>query len=105
MSDRMAYLPLAVPSWVTRPMATPPTDALSGTPASSSARVLPHVEAIELEPFELSVSDTTRMTYGKSFSSGSTAISARSASAPWPISRRLTPRSWRASPTLNGGKL
>ena len=65
MSVRMAYLPLAEPSSVTSPIATPATGALIGTPASSSARVLPQAEAIEVEPFELSVSDTTRMTYGK----------------------------------------
>ena len=36
----------------------------------------------ELEPLDDSVSDTTRMTYGKSFASGSTATRARSARAP-----------------------
>lgn len=35
---------------VTRPMATPATGALIGTPASINARLPPHTVAIELEP-------------------------------------------------------
>ena len=34
-----------------------------------------------------------------------TGTSARSASAPWPMSRRLGPRMNPVSPTENGGKL
>ena len=83
----------------------PATGALIGTPASIRARVEPQVEPIEVEPFELSTSETTRIVYGNDFSSGSTGTSARSASAPWPTSRRLWPRIGRTSPTLKGGKL
>ena len=51
------------------------------------------------------MSDTTRIVYGKSSIDGITGTSARSASAPWPMSRRLGPRMKPASPTENGGKL
>jgi hypothetical protein len=90
---------------VTSPIATPATGLRIGTPASMSASVLPQTLAIEVEPFELKTSETSRMVYGNSSSLGITASSARSASAPWPISRRLGPRSRRTSPTLKGGKL
>jgi hypothetical protein len=43
-------------------MATPATGALIGTPASISARLVPQTDAIELEPFDSRISDTTRMT-------------------------------------------
>ncbi len=49
------------PDCVMRPIATPATGALIGTPASIRLSVLPQVEAIEVEPFELSTSETTRM--------------------------------------------
>ena len=64
MSVSTANLP-SLP--VTRPIAAPATGALIGTPASISASVEPHVEAIEVDPFEVTHSDTTRMTYGKLF--------------------------------------
>ena len=38
----------------------PATDALSGTPPSSIESVEPQTDAIEVEPFELSTSETTR---------------------------------------------
>ena len=76
-----------------------------GTPASISASAPPHTEAIDELPFDSRISDTTRMVYGKAFSSGSTTESARSARWPWPISRRLAPRSGLVSPVENGGKL
>ena len=69
-----------------RPMAMPATGALMGTPASISARQEPQVEAMEEEPLEDRISDTTRIAYGNSSSEGSTGSSALSASAPWPIS-------------------
>ena len=47
---------------VTRPMAAPATGALMGTPASMSASVEPQVEAIEVEPLEVTHSQTRRMT-------------------------------------------
>ncbi len=45
--------------------------------------------AIEDEPFDSVISDTTRIVYGNSCFSGSTGWIARQASLPWPISRRL----------------
>ena len=51
------------------------------------------------------MSDTTRIVYGNSSVDGIIGTSARSASAPWPMSRRLGPRMKPASPTENGGKL
>ena len=86
-------------------MLMPPIIAFIGTPASMSARHAPQVDAIEVEPFDPSVSETTRMVYGNSSFVGITGRSARSASAPWPISRRPAPRSGRTSPTEYGGKL
>src|ERR687889_2355588 len=87
-----------------RPMATPATGALSGTPASISDSEEPQTEAIELEPFDSRMSDTTRIVYGNSSTDGTTGTSARSASAPWPMSRRFGPRMKPASPTENGGE-
>ena len=51
------------------------------------------------------MSDTTRIVYGNSSCDGIIGTSARSASAPWPMSRRFGPRMKPASPTENGGKL
>ena len=83
----------------------PATGAFSGTPALSSARLVPHTEAIELEPFDSVISDTTRSTYGNSSTSGITASRPRLASRPWPISRRLGDPMKPVSPTQYGGKL
>ena len=88
-----------------RPIAAPATDALSGTPASRSERLEPQVEAIEVDPLEVTHSETTRMAYGNSSIDGSTGISARSARAPCPISRRPGPRIGLFSPVLYGGML
>jgi hypothetical protein len=85
---------------VIRPIAMPETGALIGTPASIKAIVLPHTEPIDVLPFELIASETTRIAYGNSGTLGNTGINARSASAPWPISRRLPPRNGLASPVL-----
>ena len=56
MSDSTAK---RLPSLI-RPMAMPATCALTGTPASISARLPPHTEAIDEEPFDSVISDTTR---------------------------------------------
>ena len=88
-----------------RPIAAPATGALIGTPASMSASVEPQVEAIDVEPFDVTHSLTRRMTYGNSSWSGRTGTSARSARSPWPMSRRLGPRIGLFSPVLYGGKL
>src|SRR5579864_2018477 len=73
----------------TRPMATPATGALIGTPASISDRLVPHTLAIELEPLDSRISETTRIVYGKVVMSGITAFTPRRARLPWPISRRF----------------
>ncbi len=86
-------------------MATPPTAEANGTPASINARLAPQTEAIELDPFDSRMSLTTRSVYGNTVSSGIMGVKERSASAPWPISRRPGPRMKPTSPTLNGGKL
>ena len=101
MSVRMAY---ASPSF-TNPMATPATGAFNGTPASISATDAPQIVAIDDEPFDSRMSETTRIAYGHFSSVGSTDETARSASAPCPISRRPAPRINPTSPTENGGKL
>src|SRR5919108_2404289 len=82
----------------------PATGRLSGTPASISDSEEPHTEAIDEEPLDSRMSDTTRMVYGNSSCDGIIGTSARSASAPCPMSRRLGPRMKPASPTENGGE-
>ncbi len=94
-----------LPSSSTRPIATPATGALSGTPASISERLVPQTEAIELEPFDSVISDTMRMMYGNVVMSGITADTPRRARLPWPISRRFGEPIMPVSPTENGGKL
>src|ERR687893_1333688 len=88
-----------------RPIAMPATGALIGTPASISASAEPQTDAIEDDPLDSRMSDTTRIVYGNSSVDGTTGMSARSASAPWPMSRRFGPRMKPASPTENGGEL
>jgi hypothetical protein len=56
MSVRVVYFPSAK----TRPMAMPATGALIGTPASISDSDDEHTDAIEVEPFDDSTSDTRR---------------------------------------------
>ena len=86
-------------------MATPATAPLIAMPACIRASEAPQTVAIDDEPFDSRMSDTTRSVYGDSSSAGSTASIARDASAPWPISRRPTPVIRPTSPTENGGKL
>src|ERR1035438_1102236 len=101
MSVRMAF---ASPSF-TNPIATPATGAFSGTPASINDSDAPQTVAIDDDPFDSRMSETTRIAYGHDSSEGSTADTARSASAPCPISLRPAPRKNATSPTENGGKL
>ena len=84
MSVRM---PTLSPS-LTNPIAMPATGAVSGTPASMSAMEAPQMLAIDDEPLDSRMSDTTRTVYGNTSRAGITASIARWASAPWPISRR-----------------
>src|SRR4051812_6473880 len=90
---------------VINPIATPAHADLTGTPASISASEPLHTVAMDDEPFDSRISDTMRIVYGKLSYGGRIACSARSASAPWPISRRETPRTGFTSPVENGGKL
>src|SRR5438093_4917302 len=62
---------------LTSPIAMPATWDLIGTPASMSASDAPHTVAIEEDPLDSRMSDTTRIVYGKSASAGSTASTAR----------------------------
>ncbi len=83
----------------------PATCAFIGTPASISARQPAQTEAIELEPLDSVISETTRMAYGHSSALGSTAISERLARRPWPISRRFGTPTRPVSPVAYGGML
>ena len=56
MSESTAKL---LPSLM-RPMAMPATGRFSGTPASISASEAPHTEAIDEEPLDSVISETTR---------------------------------------------
>ena len=88
-----------------KPIATPATCAFTGTPASIIARQPPQTEAIEDEPLDSVISETTRMLYAKSSALGNTGINARLAKRPWPISRRLGLPTRPVSPVANGGML
>ncbi len=105
VTKRRSVFPSTSTSSDTRPIAIPATGAFSGTPALSSDSVDAHTEPIDVEPLELSASETWRMAYGNSSTLGSTGINARSASAPWPISRRLGEPTRPVSPVEYGGKL
>src|SRR2546423_1055684 len=59
-----------------RPIAMPATGLRIGTPASIRASDEPHTEAIDDEPLDSRMSDTTRIVYGKSSVLGTTASSA-----------------------------
>ncbi len=60
----------------------PATGAFSGVPESISAMLEPHTDAIDVDPFDESTSETTRIVYGQSSELGSTGTIARSASTP-----------------------
>ena len=45
----------------TRPIAIPATAAFKGIPASIRAKLDPHTLAIELDPFDSVISETTRI--------------------------------------------
>src|ERR1700710_1256793 len=83
----------------------PATGARSGTPALSSDIVDAQTEPIDVEPFEPSASETWRIAYGNSSRFGRTGIRARSASAPWPISRRFGEPTRPVSPVEYGGEV
>src|SRR5580698_3371157 len=101
MSDRTAK---RLPSRI-RPIAIPAVGRFKGTPASISASEAPQTEAIDDEPFDSVISETTRTVYGNSWCGGSTGWIARQASLPWPISRRLVPPRRPVSPAGVGGEV
>src|ERR1700728_1719632 len=88
-----------------RPIAMPATGRVSGTPASISDSEAPHTEAIDDEPLDSVISETTRIVYGKLSFVGSIGRTERQASLPWPISRRPGEPMRPASPVEYGGKL
>src|SRR6476620_2205903 len=88
-----------------RPIAMPAVGRFSGTPASISASEVPHTVAIEDEPFDSVISETTRVVYGNSLWSGSAGWIARQGSLPWPISRRRGFFFNDTATTEKGGKL
>ena len=71
------------------PIAIPATCAFIGTPASISASEPPQTLAMELDPLDSVISDTTRMEYPNSSGVGSMFTNARLARRPCPISRRF----------------
>ena len=101
ISDRTTNLS----SSFTRPIAIPATADFTGTPASISARDAPQTDAIEEEPLDSVISETTRTVYGNSSWDGITASTPRFARRPWPISRRFGEPTIPVSPTQYGGKL
>ena len=60
-SPRMSERTAKRASSLISPMAMPAMARLSGTPASISASEVPHTVAIDDEPFDSVISDTTRM--------------------------------------------
>ena len=88
-----------------RPIAMPATALFIGTPALNIDSDPEQTDAIDEEPFDSSISETTRIVYGKSFASGRAHSRERSASIPWPISLLPCPPVRPVSPTEKGGKL
>src|SRR5579863_4897629 len=101
MSERIA---VRVPSRI-KPIAIPAACFGIGTPASIMAKDEPQTEAIDEEPLDSRISETTRIVYGNSCFDGSRAVTPFSARKPWPISRRPGPRKIETSPTEKEGKL
>ena len=93
----------SLPSLI-KPMAIPATGSLIGTPASISASDVPHTVAIEDEPLDSVISDTTLKVYGKFSGFGKDELIALHASLPCPTSLLPVPI-LPHSPTEKGGKL
>ena len=99
MSPKKSSSPMMSVTWVTRspdssvkrPTVMPAQVFVMGTPASMSARHPPVTEAIDDEPLDSVMSDTSRIVYAKSSALGRIPSSERSASMPCPISRRPGP--------------
>src|SRR5207302_9769937 len=103
MSESTAYLPVF--SSITRPIAMPATDDRSGTPASIIARDPRHTEAVDDDPFDSRMWETTRTVYGNCSSTGIIGVRDRSVRAPWPSSRPPGRRWTAPSPSEHGGEL
>ena len=80
ISERTAYLPVFESE--IRPIAIPDTGFLIFTPASISARVPAHTVAIDDEPLDSRISDTTRTAYGFSSPTGTIGLRALNARLP-----------------------
>ena len=87
------------PSFI-RPIATPATAFVIGTPASINDKEVPQTVAIELDPFDSVISETTLNVYPKESRSGKTALIALFAKLPCPISLLFGPPGKLISPTL-----
>ena len=103
MSDKTANLPVFESE--IRPMAIPDTGFLILIPASISARVPAQTVAIEDDPLDSRISETTLTAYGFSSPTGTTYFRALSARFPCPISLLPVPLYGFASPVEKGGKL
>src|SRR3989338_3925555 len=84
--------------FIIKPIAIPAAIFLIGTPASIIDKHPAHTEAIEDDPLEDKISETTRIVYGNSSLLGIKFRKAFSARAPCPISRRPGPRKEPVSP-------
>src|SRR3989344_9286289 len=102
MSVKILYLPV---SSKTSPIAIPAIGALIGTPASIKLMLDADTVAIEDDPLEERISETTLTVYGNSSFVGIKGSMALWASTPCPISRLPGPLDALASPTEYGGKL
>ena len=86
------------------PIAMPATGSFIGTPASIRASDVPQTVAIEEEPLDSVISETTHKVYGKFSALGKDELIALQANFPWPTSLRPVPI-LPHSPTEKGGKL
>ena len=87
-----------------KPIAMPATGSLIGTPASIRANEVPQTVAIDDEPLDSVISETTLKVYGKSSPFGKDELIALHANLPCPTSLlpvHILPH----SPTEKGGKL
>ena len=84
---------------LTNPIATPATGFFIGIPASIIAKLDAQTVAIELEPLDSVISETTLMAYSNSSGFGNTASKALLANFPCPISLLLGLPIIPASPT------
>ena len=89
ISERIAYFPVLESD--ISPIAIPATGFFSLMPESISASVPAHTVAIDDEPLDSRMSDTTLTAYGFSSPVGTIGLRALNARFPCPISLRPTP--------------